>query len=80
MRASILVMGPLLARTGIAKISLPGGCAIGTRPVDLHLKGFAAMGAEIEQGHGYIEARVNGRLRGNKIYLDFPVWVPRKIL
>jgi len=72
MRASILVMGPLLARTGIAKISLPGGCAIGTRPVDLHLKGFAAMGAEIEQGHGYIEARVNGRLRGNKIYLDFP--------
>ncbi|HOM02820.1 MAG TPA: UDP-N-acetylglucosamine 1-carboxyvinyltransferase [Acetivibrio sp.] len=72
MRASILVMGPLLARTGIAKISLPGGCAIGTRPVDLHLKGFAAMGAEIEQGHGYIEARVNGRLKGSKIYLDFP--------
>ncbi|MDQ2087867.1 UDP-N-acetylglucosamine 1-carboxyvinyltransferase [Herbivorax sp. ANBcel31] len=72
MRASILVMGPLLARTGVAKISLPGGCAIGTRPVDLHLKGFAAMGAEIEQGHGFIEARVNGRLKGSKIYLDFP--------
>lgn len=72
MRASILVMGPLLARTGIAKISLPGGCAIGTRPVDLHLKGFAAMGAEIDQGHGYIEARINGRLKGSKIYLDFP--------
>ncbi|TYQ14644.1 UNVERIFIED_CONTAM: UDP-N-acetylglucosamine 1-carboxyvinyltransferase [Acetivibrio alkalicellulosi] len=72
MRASILVMGPLLARTGIAKISLPGGCAIGTRPVDLHLKGFAAMGAEINQGHGYIEARVNGKLKGSKIYLDFP--------
>lgn len=72
MRASILVMGPLLARTGIAKISLPGGCAIGTRPVDLHLKGFAAMGAEINQGHGYIEARTNGRLKGSKIYLDFP--------
>jgi len=72
MRASILVMGPLLARTGTAKISLPGGCARETRPVDLHLKGFAAMGAEINQGHGYIEARVDGRLKGNKIYLDFP--------
>ena len=72
MRASILVMGPLLAKMGVAKISLPGGCAIGSRPVDLHLKGFAAMGAEITQDHGYIEARVNGRLRGSKIYLDFP--------
>lgn len=72
MRASILVMGPLLARTGVAKISLPGGCAIGTRPVDLHLKGFAAMGAEINQEHGFIEAKVNGKLRGSKIYLDFP--------
>jgi UDP-N-acetylglucosamine 1-carboxyvinyltransferase len=72
MRASVLVMGPLLARMGVAKISLPGGCAIGSRPVDLHLKGFAAMGAEITQGHGYIEARVNGRLKGSKIYLDFP--------
>jgi UDP-N-acetylglucosamine 1-carboxyvinyltransferase len=72
MRASFLVMGPLLAKAGAAKISLPGGCAIGTRPVDLHLKGFAAMGAEINQDHGYIEAKVNGKLRGNKIYLDFP--------
>ena len=72
MRASFLVMGPLLAKTGIATVSLPGGCAIGTRPVDLHLKGFAAMGATITQGHGYIEARVNGRLKGSKIYLDFP--------
>lgn len=72
MRASILVMGPLLARTGVAKISLPGGCAIGTRPVDLHLKGFAAMGAEINQGHGFIEATVKGKLIGSKIYLDFP--------
>ncbi|AUG58987.1 UDP-N-acetylglucosamine 1-carboxyvinyltransferase [Acetivibrio saccincola] len=72
MRASILVMGPLLARTGVAKISLPGGCAIGTRPVDLHLKGFAAMGAEINQEHGFIEAKVNGKLKGSKIYLDFP--------
>lgn len=72
MRASFLVMGPMLARTGIAKVSMPGGCAIGSRPVDLHLKGFAAMGAQIAQGHGYIEARANGKLQGSKIYLDFP--------
>lgn len=72
LRASFLVMGPLLAKLGMARISLPGGCAIGSRPVDLHLKGFSAMGAEICQEHGYIEARINGRLRGNKIYLDFP--------
>lgn len=72
MRASFLVMGPLLARTGMARVSLPGGCAIGTRPVDLHLKGFSLMGAKITQGHGYIEATVNGKLKGNRIYLDFP--------
>lgn len=72
MRASFLVMGPLLARTGMARISLPGGCAIGSRPVDLHLKGFSAMGAEISQGHGYIEAKVKDHLKGEKIYLDFP--------
>lgn len=72
MRASFLVMGPLLAKTGMARISLPGGCAIGSRPVDLHLKGFAAMGVEISQGHGYIEARVKDKLKGEKIYLDFP--------
>jgi UDP-N-acetylglucosamine 1-carboxyvinyltransferase len=70
MRASFLVMGPLLARLGQARISLPGGCAIGTRPIDQHLKGFEAMGAEIELGQGYIEARVDGKLRGAKIYLD----------
>ncbi|MUG72440.1 UDP-N-acetylglucosamine 1-carboxyvinyltransferase [Paenibacillus validus] len=70
MRASFLVMGPLLARMGQARISLPGGCAIGTRPIDQHLKGFEAMGAEIELGQGYIEARINGRLKGAKIYLD----------
>ncbi|HZG74301.1 MAG TPA: UDP-N-acetylglucosamine 1-carboxyvinyltransferase [Paenibacillus sp.] len=71
MRASFLVMGPLLARTGYARIALPGGCAIGTRPIDQHLKGFEAMGAEIEIGQGYIEARTNGRkLQGAKIYLD----------
>jgi UDP-N-acetylglucosamine 1-carboxyvinyltransferase len=70
MRASFLVMGPLLARLGQARISLPGGCAIGTRPIDQHLKGFEAMGASIELGQGYIEARVDGRLKGAKIYLD----------
>jgi UDP-N-acetylglucosamine 1-carboxyvinyltransferase len=70
MRASFLVMGPLLARLGQARIALPGGCAIGTRPIDQHLKGFEAMGAEIEVGQGYIEAKTNGRLRGAKIYLD----------
>ncbi len=72
MRASFLVMGPLLARLGRAKISLPGGCAIGTRPIDLHLKAFAAMGAEIEVGHGFVEAVVPHGLKGAQIYLDFP--------
>lgn len=71
MRASILVMGPLLARLGRARVSLPGGCNIGTRPIDLHLKGFIAMGAEVIMGHGYIEA-VAPRLTGGRIYLDFP--------
>jgi UDP-N-acetylglucosamine 1-carboxyvinyltransferase len=70
MRASFLVMGPLLARLGHARISLPGGCAIGTRPIDQHLKGFEAMGAEIGLGQGFIEAKTNGRLQGAKIYLD----------
>lgn len=72
MRASFLVMGPLLARVGKAKISLPGGCAIGTRPIDLHLKGFEALGADIEIGHGYIEATAPRGLTGARIYLDFP--------
>jgi len=71
MRASFLIMGPLLARFGKCKISLPGGCNIGTRPIDLHLKGFKALGAEINIGHGYIEANVK-KLKGNRIYLDFP--------
>ncbi|NBD26749.1 UDP-N-acetylglucosamine 1-carboxyvinyltransferase [Paenibacillus glycinis] len=70
MRASFLVMGPLLARLGCARISLPGGCAIGTRPIDQHLKGFEAMGAEIVLGQGFIEARTDGKLKGAKIYLD----------
>lgn len=72
MRASFLIMGPLLARYGCAKISLPGGCAIGTRPIDLHLKGFEALGAQIDIGHGYIEARAPQGLTGARIYLDFP--------
>ena len=71
MRASFLVMGPLLARFKKSKISLPGGCAIGTRPIDLHLKGFKAMGAAVEMDHGYVEAAAD-TLIGNKIYLDFP--------
>lgn len=70
MRASFLVMGPLLTRMGHTRISLPGGCAIGTRPIDQHLKGFEAMGAEINLGQGYIEAKCEGRLHGAKIYLD----------
>src|SRR5699024_9569897 len=69
MRASILVLGPLLARRGAAQVSLPGGCAIGARPVDLHLKGLAAMGAEITVESGYIQARAD-RLRGAHIVLD----------
>jgi UDP-N-acetylglucosamine 1-carboxyvinyltransferase len=73
LRASFLVMGPLLARAGIATVALPGGCPIGSRPVDLHLKGFEAMGAQIENGHGYIQAQCPGRkLQGANIYLDFP--------
>ncbi|MFD2215088.1 UDP-N-acetylglucosamine 1-carboxyvinyltransferase [Metabacillus endolithicus] len=72
MRASVLVMGALLARNGHARVALPGGCAIGSRPIDQHLKGFEAMGASIKVGNGFIEAEVNGRLKGAKVYLDFP--------
>ena len=72
MRASFLIMGPLLARLGEAKISLPGGCAIGTRPIDLHLKGFEALGAKISIGHGDITAVAPDGLKGARIYLDFP--------
>ncbi|MER2126654.1 UDP-N-acetylglucosamine 1-carboxyvinyltransferase [Solibacillus sp.] len=72
MRASILVMGSLLARNGYARVALPGGCAIGSRPIELHLKGFEAMGAEISFGHGYVEAKVKDVLKGAEIYLDFP--------
>ena len=72
MRASFLVMGPLLARIGKASISMPGGCAIGARPIDIHLKGFEALGVKIEQGHGYIEASAPEGLKGTSIYFDFP--------
>ncbi len=71
MRASILVLGPLLARIGEARVSLPGGCAIGTRPVDLHLTGLEAMGAAIRLEGGYIHASVQGRLHGAEIKLPF---------
>ena len=80
MRAAILVLGPLVARFGEARVSLPGGCAIGSRPVDLHIKGLQAMGAEIHIEHGYIHAKVpqkgrsghggNGRLKGTRIFFD----------
>lgn len=72
MRASFLVMGPLLARHREARISLPGGCAIGSRPIDLHLKAFEALGATIEMGDGYVLASAPEGLKGNQIYLDFP--------
>ncbi|MCL2576889.1 MAG: UDP-N-acetylglucosamine 1-carboxyvinyltransferase [Defluviitaleaceae bacterium] len=71
LRASFLVMGPLLARFGRAKVPLPGGCAIGSRPVDLHLKGFSALGAIIDHSHGFVTVSAK-RLKGAKIYLDFP--------
>ena len=72
MRASFLIMGPLLAREGCAEISLPGGCAIGTRPIDLHLKGFEALGAQIEITQGAIHASAPKGLKGARIYFDFP--------
>lgn len=70
MRASILVLGPLLARFGVARVSLPGGCAIGSRPVDQHIKGLRAMGAEIRVEHGYIHATATPRLKGARITTD----------
>src|SRR5699024_8993605 len=70
MRASVIVLGPLLSRYGHAKVAMPGGCAIGSRPIDLHLKGFEAMGAEINVGNGFVEVTTNVRLKGARIYLD----------
>ncbi len=72
MRASILVMGSLLARNGFARVAQPGGCAIGSRPIELHLKGFEAMGCEISFGNGYVEAHAKNGLKGAEVYLDFP--------
>ena len=70
-RGSFLLAGPLLARMGKVQISMPGGCPIGTRPIDLHLKGFSSLGAEVENGHGYVRLSCK-KLKGAKIYLDFP--------
>ncbi len=72
MRASIVVLGPILARNGHAKVSMPGGCTIGSRPIDLHLKGLESMGAKITQSGGDITATVEGKLKGATIYMDFP--------
>ncbi|HEY3368326.1 MAG TPA: UDP-N-acetylglucosamine 1-carboxyvinyltransferase [Symbiobacteriaceae bacterium] len=72
MRSSIFLMGPILARLGRIRIALPGGCAIGPRPIDFHLRGLEQMGARIEERHGFIEASVDERLKGTEIYLDFP--------
>src|SRR5580700_220582 len=75
MRASVLVLGPLLARFGRARVSLPGGCAIGARPIDQHLKGFEAMGAKIKLDRGYVVAEGpggGGRLRGAEVCFDLP--------
>ena len=69
MRSSILVLGPMLSRYGSADVSLPGGCAIGSRPVNLHIKGLQAMGAEVEVINGYIKARVD-RLKGARLVMD----------
>ncbi|RWX52282.1 UDP-N-acetylglucosamine 1-carboxyvinyltransferase [Candidatus Electrothrix marina] len=72
MRASVLVLGPLLTRTGHARVSLPGGCAIGARPINFHLRGFEQLGAVTHLESGYVEARVQGSLTGNTMYFDIP--------
>src|SRR5688572_4790886 len=72
MRASILVLGPLLARTGRSRVAMPGGCNIGRRKIDLHVRGLERMGAEFSYDHGYLVAETNGPLRGAVISLDFP--------
>jgi len=70
MRASILVLGPMLARYGEANVSFPGGCAIGSRPVDIHLRGLEAMGATIDVDEGYIRAKTDGRLKGAHFFME----------
>lgn len=72
MRASMLVMGPLLSRYGYCNIAMPGGCAIGSRPIEQHIKGLEKMGVSFEQAGGYIEGKIEGRLQGTKIHMDFP--------
>lgn len=72
MRASVLVLGPLLARLGKARVSLPGGCAIGARPIDLHLQGFEKLGVQLELAQGYVDAKVKGRMQGGTVYFDIP--------
>lgn len=72
MRASFFIIGPLVARGGLAKVPLPGGCAIGSRPVNYYLKGLEAMGTKIEMEHGFVIAKTDGKLKGAQIYLDFP--------
>ncbi|NEO50943.1 MAG: UDP-N-acetylglucosamine 1-carboxyvinyltransferase, partial [Moorea sp. SIO4A3] len=76
LRASFFILGPMLARLGVARIPLPGGCAIGARPVDLHVRGLQAMGAQVHIEHGMVNAYVKGtgnnKLKGAKIYLDYP--------
>ncbi len=72
MRASVLVLGPLLARMGRARVSLPGGCAIGARPIDFHIQGLTRLGVELTLDNGYVEGSIDGRLQGNTIYFDVP--------
>lgn len=72
MRASVLVLGPLLARLGRAKVSLPGGCAIGARPINFHIKGFEQLGVTCNLDHGYVDAYIDGRLQGGVVYFDVP--------
>jgi UDP-N-acetylglucosamine 1-carboxyvinyltransferase len=72
MRASVLVLGPLLARLGRAKVSLPGGCAIGARPINFHLMGFEQLGVRCELAHGYVDAHIEGRMQGGSVYFDVP--------
>lgn len=72
MRASVLVLGPLLARAGKARVSLPGGCAIGARPINFHLQGLSQLGVQYELDQGYVDASVKGRLQGNTVYFDIP--------
>lgn len=72
MRASVLVLGPLLARRGRARVSLPGGCAIGARPIDFHMQGLSRLGVELSLEQGYVEGKVDGRLQGANVYFDIP--------